>query len=73
MMACMLLAYVILAARPDPSAVFTIENGSIERSTQIPSDCEIFEDEGEMLASVTTSNYPGFVFFCSLSFTSLST
>ena len=59
----MLLAMAIYAARPTPSEAFTVKrsynngrSGSIVRSTTIPFGSQIFEDEEEVLASITTNS-----------------
>ena len=66
MMVGMLLATAIHAARPIPSEAFTIKRsghwadaGSMVRSTTIPSGSQIFEDEAEVLASITTGSSYG--------------
>ena len=66
MMVEIMLATAIYAARPTPSEAFTIKTsghwtraGSIVRSTTIPSGSQIFEDEAEVLASITTGSSYG--------------
>ena len=57
----MLLAVAVLAAKPVPTQVFTAtikgngRQGSIVNSASAPADCQLFEDEKELLASITTS------------------
>ena len=51
---------VLLAATPTPTKVFTVKvdwSISIEVSASAPSGSHVFDDEKEVLASITTSNY----------------
>jgi len=56
-----LLAVAVLAAKPIPTQVFTAtltgnaSTGSMVNSASAPADCQLFEDEKEVLASITTS------------------
>ena len=80
-MAIVVLAVVRLAAQPKPSAAVIITRTKstnwlgvtytpvIKRTESIPSGSKIFDDEEEVLASITTASYP--VGLCTLRLTSL--
>ena len=61
----MLLAVAVLAAAPIPTQVFTATRSrapnwdpvSIVVSASAPSGSQLFEDEKEVLASITSTNY----------------
>ena len=65
-MAIVMLAVVLLAAQPKPSAAVIITRTKsfwgttytpvIKRTESIPSGSKIFDDEEEVLASITTVN-----------------
>ena len=55
------MAVAVLAAKPIPTQVFTAtltgnaSTGSMVNSASAPADCQLFEDEKEVLASITTT------------------
>jgi hypothetical protein len=58
------LTAVVLVARPIPSKVITIivnpedrVKGSVVVSESVPSDSQLFEDEEDVLVSITTGNH----------------
>ena len=67
-----MLAVVILAAQPKPSAalIMTVYDNSIKRTESIPSGSIIFDDEEEVLASITTGSFV--VYICNIRLTSLA-
>ena len=73
----LIVIVAVTAKRPTPSEAFTVtlsdfywKSGSIVRSSSIPDDSVIFDDEEEVLTSIATTNHADFI--CSLSFTSLA-
>ena len=82
MIAALLLALAVLAAKPTPSAVITAKcqkdfdavnkPGTIERTStmSIPAGSVVFDDEEEVLASITTAIYSWLL--CSLRMTGLT-
>ena len=75
MLVGVLLPVLLLAARPIPSAVFTIKvsddgytPGSLVRTTSVPNGSIIFEDEEEILTTIATDSHE--FLFCSVSMNS---
>ena len=64
----MFLVAIVLAATPIPTKILTIKvtngsKGSIVIGTSVPSGRKLFEDEKEVLASITTKNSYSFLLF----------